>query len=69
MKVLGIDPGTAACGYGVVAGEGGRLSRVDHGWWQSARGERTEVRLKRIHDSVRDLILVHEPEAVALEET
>ena len=69
MKVLGIDPGTAAWGYGVVVGDGGRLSRVDHGCRQTASGERPELRLKRIQDSVTDLILAHEPEAVALEET
>ena len=69
MKVLGIDPGTAAWGYGVVVGDGGRLSRVDHGCRHTASGERPEFRLKRIHDSVTELILAHEPEAVALEET
>ena len=69
MNVLGIDPGTVAWGYGVVMGDGGRLRRVDHGCRQTASGERPELRLKRIHDSVTDLLLEHEPEAVALEET
>ena len=31
MKVLGIDPGTAALGYGIVERTGGRLREVDHG--------------------------------------
>ena len=31
MKVLGIDPGTAALGYGIVERTGGRLREIDHG--------------------------------------
>ena len=69
MKVLGIDPGTAACGYGIVIADGGRLRAVEHGWWPTPARERPELRLKRIHDAVADLIVRHEPEAVVLEES
>ena len=69
MKVLGIDPGTAACGYGIVNASGGRLEAVDFGWWPTPARQRPELRLKRIHDEVADLIARHEPEAVALEES
>ena len=69
MKVLGIDPGTAACGYGIVHASGGRLQAVDYGWWPTPAGQRPELRLKRIHDEVADLIARHEPEAVVLEES
>ena len=69
MKVLGIDPGTAACGYGIVHASGGRLQAVDFGWWQTPARERAELRLKRIHDEVADLIARYEPEAAALEES
>lgn len=69
MKVLGIDPGTAACGYGIVHASGNRLQAVEFGWWQTPARERTELRLKRIHDAVADLIERHAPEAVALEES
>ena len=69
MKVLGIDPGTAACGYGIVQAEGGRLRAVEFGWWQTSARERPELRLKRIHDAIGELIDRHEPEAVALEES
>ena len=69
MKVLGIDPGTAACGYGIVQGSGGRLQAVEFGWWPTPARERPELRLKRIHDAVADLIERHEPDAVALEES
>ena len=69
MKVLGIDPGTAACGYGIVHGSGGRLQAVEFGWWPTPARERPELRLKRIHDAVADLIERHAPDAVALEES
>jgi crossover junction endodeoxyribonuclease RuvC len=69
VKVLGIDPGTAACGYGVVIANGGRLQAIDFGWWPTPAGQRPELRLKRIHDEVAELLARHEPEAVALEES
>ena len=69
MKVLGIDPGTAACGYGIVHGNGGRLQAVEYGWLQTRARERPEARLKQIHDAVADLIARHDPDAVALEES
>jgi crossover junction endodeoxyribonuclease RuvC len=69
VKVLGIDPGTAACGYGIVHVDGGRLTALDHGWWRSPARESIELRLKRIHDGVAELIEAHMPEAVVLEES
>jgi crossover junction endodeoxyribonuclease RuvC len=68
VKVIGIDPGTASCGYGIVHESDGRLRAIDHGWWKTAAGERTELRLKTIFDAVADLIAEHRPDAVALEE-
>ena len=69
MKVLGIDPGTAACGYGIVQESGGRLREVTHGWWQTPAGERPELRLMTIFAGVQALVAEHAPDAVALEES
>jgi crossover junction endodeoxyribonuclease RuvC len=69
VKVLGIDPGTAACGYGIVHESGGRLRRVDHGCWRTPAGERPEARLLTIFAGVTALIAEHAPDAVALEES
>ena len=69
MKVLGIDPGTAACGYGIVHESGGRITAVAHGCWTSGARERPELRLRTIFDGVAGLITEHEPDAVALEES
>jgi crossover junction endodeoxyribonuclease RuvC len=69
VKVLGIDPGTAACGFGIVHASGGRLTAVEFGWWQTPARDAPQARLKRIHDEVAELIARHEPSAVALEES
>ena len=69
MKVLGIDPGTAACGYGIVEAEGGRIRALEFDWWKTSAGTRPELRLRRIHDGVAELIGRHAPDAVALEES
>ncbi|MBV8257375.1 MAG: crossover junction endodeoxyribonuclease RuvC [Actinobacteria bacterium] len=69
MKVVGIDPGTAACGYGIVHESGGRLRAIAHGCWSTPAGEAPALRLKTIYDGVAALIEEHTPDAVALEES
>lgn len=69
MKVLGIDPGTAACGYGIVHGDHGRLRAVDFGWWRTSPDEAPAARLRTIFEGVRGLLDRHAPDAVALEES
>jgi crossover junction endodeoxyribonuclease RuvC len=69
VKVIGIDPGTANCGYGIVHESGGRLRAIDHGWWRTPAGERLELRLRTIFEGVAALVAEHEPDAVVLEES
>ena len=69
MKVLGIDPGTAACGYGIVQQSDGRLEATVYGCWTTPAGRRQDLRLKTIFDGVAALIAEHAPDAVALEES
>jgi crossover junction endodeoxyribonuclease RuvC len=74
VKVLGIDPGTAACGYGIVHESGGRpgsraLRAIAHGQWQTSARDRPEDRLLTIFTGVQELVAEHEPDAVALEES
>lgn len=66
MVVLGIDPGTANTGYGVVARVGGRLVALDGGVIK-ASGE-LGARLVLIHDRVCELVEEHRPSAVAVED-
>jgi crossover junction endodeoxyribonuclease RuvC len=69
VRVIGIDPGTAACGYGIVQGNGNRLRALDHGWWRTSARARPEVRLQTIYEGVAALIEQHSPDAVVLEES
>jgi len=69
VKVVGIDPGTAACGYAVVEERDGRLRELEHGCWRTSSGTPLEARLKRIFDHITELIRRHRPDAVALEES
>jgi crossover junction endodeoxyribonuclease RuvC len=69
VKVVGIDPGTAACGYGIVHESGGRLRAIAHGCWHTAADERLELRLRTLFDGVAALIAEHAPDAVVLEES
>lgn len=68
MLVLGIDPGTASTGYGVVASKGARLRVVEHGVIETRAGVAPELRLAQIHARVAQLIDHHRPEVLAIEE-
>jgi crossover junction endodeoxyribonuclease RuvC len=69
VKVLGIDPGTAACGYGIVHESDGRIRAIAHGVWETSARERPERRLRTIFDGVQAIAREHAPDAVALEES
>ena len=68
MVVLGIDPGVAHTGYGVVQRRGGRLVALDGGVIETAGGGDLAARLVDIHAGVARLAAQHEPGAVAVEE-
>ncbi|MDQ6606351.1 MAG: crossover junction endodeoxyribonuclease RuvC [Actinomycetota bacterium] len=68
MIVLGIDPGTASTGYGVIYGAGSKLRALGDGVIQTRAGIPLEQRLADIHARVVELIDRHRPDAVAIEE-
>lgn len=68
MIVLGIDPGTASTGYGVVESAGSRLRALAAGVIETLPGTALERRLAEIHSRVGDLLDEHRPAAVAIEE-
>jgi crossover junction endodeoxyribonuclease RuvC len=68
MVVLGIDPGTAHTGYGVVAHHEGRLVALDGGVIETASGLELPRRLATIHSRVTELLAEYTPDAVAVEE-
>jgi len=65
--VLGVDPGTARTGYGIVAREGGSLRVVDYGCLETLPDRSPEARLLLIHEAITGLIEEHGPGAVGLE--
>jgi crossover junction endodeoxyribonuclease RuvC len=68
MIVLGIDPGTANTGYGVVHGQGSRLRCLEEGVIATRPGAPLERRLADIHQRVSELIDAHAPDCLAIEE-
>ncbi|HEX8856688.1 MAG TPA: crossover junction endodeoxyribonuclease RuvC [Thermoleophilaceae bacterium] len=68
VVVLGIDPGTANTGFGVVLARAGSLAALDGGVIDTEANMPLERRLARIHDGVCALIEEHAPEALAVED-
>ena len=68
MIVIGIDPGTANTGFGVVRTSGERMVALDGGVIETDSQIPVEQRLGRLHESLRELIRWHEPKAMALED-
>jgi crossover junction endodeoxyribonuclease RuvC len=66
--VIGIDPGAANLGFGIVRVEGGHMVALDGGVVETTPDLPMERRLARIHGALRELIAWHEPKAMALEE-
>jgi crossover junction endodeoxyribonuclease RuvC len=68
VVVLGIDPGTAHTGYGVVLARGSTLAALDGGVFRTGAQDTLAERLAQIHGRICGLIEEHEPEAVAVED-
>lgn len=64
---VGIDPGTASCGFGVVRLEGGRLTMIDAGVVRTPAGDAEADRLRQLHVALRGLLDQHRPDRVAVE--
>jgi crossover junction endodeoxyribonuclease RuvC len=67
MIVLGIDPGTAAMGYGVVEAKSGRVRMVDAGTLVTKPDVSLPKRLLAIHGLLDELIALHRPDLLAVE--
>jgi len=68
MRVLGIDPGTAITGYGVVEEEAGELKAVAFGAIRTPAKQPLSTRLQAIYRGVRKLVEEWEPSSAAVEE-
>src|SRR2546423_5340028 len=69
MKVvMGVDPGAANLGFGVVRVEGAHMVALDGGVIETSPDEPPERRLARIHKVLSELMEWHEPKALAVED-
>lgn len=68
MLVLGIDPGTATTGFGLVRETAqGDLVVVEYGAIQTPAGMNAEKRLKLLYERIQEIILLHQPQCGAVE--
>ena len=67
MRILGIDPGSAIMGFGVVDWEAGRLTHVVHGTLRPSRRLPVAGRMHFLFDGIQKLIRNHEPNAAVVE--
>jgi crossover junction endodeoxyribonuclease RuvC len=68
MRILGIDPGSTATGYGVVERADGALRHVAHGTLRPPRGSPLAVRLHHLYRALAEVIEQHRPDTVAVEQ-
>jgi crossover junction endodeoxyribonuclease RuvC len=68
MLVIGIDPGTAITGYGLVKeNRDGTLSAVDYGALTTSADMPMPQRLFELHRQLKEIILLHQPQSGAVE--
>jgi len=65
--VLGIDPGTASCGFGLVAFEANRLRFIDAGVIHTSAARTDAERLVELEAAIRDLVTRHQPGRISVE--
>jgi crossover junction endodeoxyribonuclease RuvC len=67
MKILGIDPGTATTGFGLISKQGPKLSKLDCGVISTPKDIEMPKRLVMLHDDLQEIFKFHKPDAVAVE--
>lgn len=68
MRILGIDPGIAIVGYGVVDKEGNRYKTVAYDAVTTRAHTPLEERLKIVYEGINDIIKLYKPDAMSIEE-
>lgn len=68
MKVLGVDPGTYTTGFGVVQMDGSALRLLDHGLISASKGLKAPKRLKKMYDSLQEIMFKEKPDVVVIED-
>ena len=68
MIILGIDPGLATIGFGIINSESGNFTVIDYGVITSPKDEGAPQRLKMISDGIDALINRYKPDEIAIEQ-
>ena len=68
MKILGIDPGYATLGYGVVEKKGNKFKACGYGSVITEAGLPMSERLERLYDSLRNIIAEERPDVASVEQ-
>jgi crossover junction endodeoxyribonuclease RuvC len=67
MKILGIDPGTARMGFGVIEVDGGSIKLIDYGCINTHQRDQMADRLVEIYGDLQKIIKEYQPNLVAIE--
>lgn len=68
VRILGIDPGIATIGFGVVAFDGNKFETIEYGAVTSPPHTPMPVRLKMVYDDMTYIVEKYQPDEVAIEE-
>jgi crossover junction endodeoxyribonuclease RuvC len=68
MIIIGLDPGLACTGWGIIAAEGNRLSHVANGQVRTDPKQAMAARLVRLEEALGEVIAAHGPAEAAVEE-
>lgn len=68
MRILGVDPGLAITGYGIVEYNGNKFYPVTYGCFRSAANQPLYARLHQLFNELEDLIVKYKPQCLAVEE-
>ncbi len=68
MRILGIDPGYATIGYGIIDKIGNNFNTIDYGVITTPKQETTAVRLAMLEQSLKRIIDEFKPDAISVEE-
>ena len=67
MKILGIDPGTATTGFGLITKEGPKLAKVDCGVISTSKDLEMPKRLSILYNDLQEIVRAHKPDVMAVE--
>jgi len=68
MRIIGLDPGTASTGYGIIDAKEGRLSAVTYGVIHTPAKDEAPQRLQAIYRKLNELIATYQPDSAGVEE-